>query len=93
MRLSIAEEQILSDIYQEIINENMGVADVAGTENGTYGTTTRNADGTIDYADKDLRTPYVTGKVQTRKGAIGKKSKNKIKKRLPEKNVILPIAP
>ena len=75
MRLSIEEQRILSNIYEEKVLVEMDVAGIMGGS-PTSGGSLENVDG---YASGDNRIPKVLGGIQTRKGLAKKKGKKKIR--------------
>jgi hypothetical protein len=74
MRLSIAEHEKLSKLYEEKVLVEMDVAGIMGGA-PTSGGNLENIDG---YAAGDTRIPKILGGIQTRKG-LAKKSKKKKK--------------
>jgi hypothetical protein len=75
MRLSIAEHEKLSKLYEEKVLVEMDVAGIMGGA-PTSGGSLENVDG---YAAGDTRIPKVLGGVQTRKGIAKKKGKKKVR--------------
>lgn len=73
MRLSIEEQRILSNIYEEKVLIEMDVASIMGGA-PTSGGSLENVDG---YATGDNRIPKVLGGIQTRKGLAKKKGKKR----------------
>jgi hypothetical protein len=71
MRLSIAEHEKISKLYEEKVLVEMDVAGIMGGA-PTSGGSLENIDG---YAAGDTRIPKVLGAVQTRKGLVKKKGK------------------
>ena len=82
MRLSIVDQEKLSDIYLEsVLVEDMTVGDMVGGS-PTSGGSIENIDS---YAPGDTRIPKILGGVQTRNGMKKKKKKSMKKSR---KNVL-----
>lgn len=73
MRLSIAEHEKLSKLYEEKVLVEMDVAGIMGGA-PTSGGNLENVDG---YATGDTRIPKVFGGIQTRKGVLKKKKGKK----------------
>ena len=75
MRLSMAEQVKLANIYEEKVLIEMDVAGIMGGS-PTSGGSLENIDG---YATGDNRIPKVLGGIQTRRGISKKKGKKKLK--------------
>jgi len=79
-RLSIQEQQKIADIYQEILEEDMDSGGLLGGLAPADAITS--LDNKDNYAPGDTRIPKILGRgvVQTRKGAIKRKNKKRVKK-------------
>jgi len=73
MKLSIADAENLANIYQQMLNEDMGSADVYGGSGFEMG-----IENDDFYAPGDARNPYGLG-VTTRRGKIDPKKKKRKK--------------
>lgn len=74
MKLSSTDREKLEKIYVEsVLQEDL-------TSGGLFGVTTEfgnELENGDNYAPEDNRIPHLLGRVQTRKGSIGKKKKRK----------------